>query len=246
MSTYDYNDFATVVGTGLLIAIISWILIVVLAIIGAIGQWKICEKVGKKGWEALIVGHNQFTICELTGVNPLWLVFVMFSPILDIIPVLGSILSILIIIYFLVIFNVSVAKSFGKGQGFAIGLAIPITAPFFWLTLGGKNTQYLGAKPMNDVVMNFINSKKEKNANQNNTNNMNMNNGGFPQPMNNMNQQPMSNMNSQVVNEQPNVNFQNINQQPVNSQTVQKFCTNCGYKLSNGENFCPGCGNSVQ
>ena len=256
MSTYDYSSTysgidagvgaaGAIVGGMLIFIVIIALIGITLAILNVVGQWKAFKKAGKAGWEAIIPIYNIYTLCTIVGVNTWWILIVFLgSIVLSVIPVIGQIAVPILSIYFGILLFVSTARSYGKNDGFAAGLYF--LSPIFWMILGGKNTQYLGAKPMDDVVMNFINSKKGNNTTQNSTDNMNMNNGGFQQPMNNMSQQPMSNMNSEVVNEQPNVNFQNINQQPVNSQPVQKFCTNCGYKLSNGEKFCPGCGNSVQ
>ena len=47
-----------------------------------------------------------------------------------------------------------------------------------------------------------------------------------------------------VVNPMPSLEEQ-VMQQQAPHQTV-KFCTTCGYKITNGERFCPGCGSSVQ
>ena len=239
MSTYDYGAYDTygtvdTSGIGALMGglIIVWLVAMLIAlavsIIGIVGQWKAFKKAGKGGWEALVPVYNTVVCCQITGVNPWWvLIYFVGSIVLGIIPVIGSLASVALSIYFLVLLNVSVAKSFGKSDSFAVGLIF--LQPFFWFILGGKNAQYIGPTPMNDVVMNFVN-EKILNKNSQNVNNMN---NGFQQPVNNNFQQPVNN------------NFQ----QPVNNvspaQNVQKFCTNCGYNVGNGERFCPGCGKEI-
>ena len=234
MSTYDYSSAYSGIDTGVgaagailggmvIVVVLAVLVGAVFVILNAVGQWKAFKKAGKGGWEAIIPIYNVYTLCTIVGVNPWWILIVFVgSIVLNIIPVIGQLAATALSIYFFVLLYVSTARSYGKSDGFAAGLYF--LAPFFWMILGGKNTQYVGAKPMNDVVMNFVMSKTGNNTTQNN---MNMNNSGFQQPTNNVNPQMM-------------------NQQPMNSQPVEKFCTNCGYKLSNGEQFCPGCGSSVQ
>lgn len=236
MSTYDpYSSYeATEAAAGAAIGIfflvfgIMMIAALAIAVLAIVGQWKAFKKAGKNGWEAIIPVYNQITLCEVVGLWKWWPLVILVSPMLSIIPVIGSLASSAISIYFLVILNVSTARSFGKSDGFAAGLVF--LAPIFWLIVGGKNTQYVGATPMNDPVMDFVNEKflnKNGNnaANQNMNNGMNQNmNGGFQQ------NQPMNNM----------PNNYNPSSNPV------KFCTSCGYKIENGERFCPGCGKEVQ
>lgn len=236
MSTYDpYSSYeATEAAAGAAIGIfflvfgIMMIAALAIAVLAIVGQWKAFKKAGKNGWEAIIPVYNQITLCEVVGLWKWWPLVILVSPMLSIIPVIGSLASSALSIYFLVILNVSTARSFGKSDGFAAGLVF--LAPIFWLIVGGKNTQYVGATPMNDPVMDFVNEKflnKNGNnaANQNMNNGMNQNmNGGFQQ------NQPMNNM----------PNNYNPSSNPV------KFCTSCGYKIENGERFCPGCGKEVQ
>ena len=229
-SSYEATEAAAGAAMGIFFLIFGIIMIAALAIsvLAIVGQWKAFKKAGKNGWEAIIPVYNQITLCEVVGLWKWWPLVILVSPMLSIIPVIGSLASSALSIYFLVILNVSTARSFGKSDGFAAGLVF--LAPIFWLIVGGKNTQYVGATPMNDPIMDFVNEKflnKNGNnaANQNMNNGMNQNmNGGFQQ------NQPMNNM----------PNNYNPSSNPV------KFCTSCGYKIENGERFCPGCGKEVQ
>ena len=229
-SSYEGTEAAAGAAVGIFFLIFGIIMIVSLAVavLAIVGQWKAFKKAGKNGWEAIIPVYNQITLCEVVGLWKWWPLVILVSPMLSIIPVIGSLASSALSIYFLVILNVSTARSFGKSDGFAAGLVF--LAPIFWFIVGGKNTQYVGATPMNDPVMDFVNEKflnKNGNnaANQNMNNGMNQNmNGGFQQ------NQPMNNM----------PNNYNPSSNPV------KFCTSCGYKIENGERFCPGCGKEVQ
>jgi len=154
----NYYDYGIAAGTvaeeligGLLIFFaIVVIICMVVAILQTIGTWKILKKADQPGWGALIPIYNQYLLCKITGVNPWWLLIVFFSPILTIIPIIGSLASMATSIYFLVLLNVSLARSFGKEDGFAIGLIL--VAPIFYFILGIKDDNYQGQKPMDDII----------------------------------------------------------------------------------------------
>ena len=227
-NTYG-SDMAGMVGWTLIFVFIIAIAALVLAILGVIGQWKAFKKAGKRGWECLIAGHNQFVNLEFVGLNPIWVLIIMLSSVVTIVPILGFLAWLAIIVYYLYLVGVSTARSFGKSTGFGIGLAIPITAPIFWFILGGKDVQYVGPHPVNDFVMGWF---KKNSVNQPNTN---MGNEGFKEVQS-------------VVNPVPPV----APVQPVEPQVAPpvqptvRFCTSCGYKMANGESFCPGCGKAIQ
>lgn len=180
MDTYGYSNYssidttavgALVGGLVIFIAIIA-IIAITFVVLNIIGQWKAFKKAGKGGWEAIIPFYNTVTLCQITGLNPWWVLIVFGgSIVLSFIPVVGSLLSMALAIYFSVLLCVSTARSFGKSDSFAVGLYF--LQPIFFMILGGKNTEYVGPKPMNDVVMNFVKDKTGNNSNQNNANSQN-------------------------------------------------------------------------
>lgn len=163
--TPNMGDFGAILGAiaGALILFIIIILALVLLVV--ISKCKLLKKCGKRGWEAIIPYHSQFVFCETVGVNPIWVLITMFSVVLYIIPVLGSLLAYAVLIYFTVLLNVSLAKSFGKSTGFAVGLTL---LPFvFYPILGFGKSEFIGANPMEDVFF----KKKVDNNNSNLTTN---------------------------------------------------------------------------
>lgn len=135
-----------------LLAILGVVLLVALIviIIGVIGQWKMFKKAGKNGWEAIIPIYNIYTLCLITGVNPLWIVIVFGLGFLSAFFPLLSFISSIAIIYFSILVAVSTARSFGKEDGYALGLYF--LGPFFQLALGIGKSEYLGPKPMEDII----------------------------------------------------------------------------------------------
>lgn len=168
MSSYDSYAVGSAVGGAIagLFVVLAIVMIIALAVavLQIIGTWKILTKGGKPGWGALIPFYNQYLLCEMVGVSPWWILIVLGCSLLSFIPLIGWLLSFGASIYFMILLNVSLARSFGKEDTYAIGLIL--LQPIFYFILG-LNGEYVDKKPMNDVVMNFINK---------NTNNLTANN----------------------------------------------------------------------
>lgn len=176
MSSYGYNyGTSTAAAAGGLVAglaifvIVLCIFCLAFVVMSIIGQWKIFSKANKPGWASLIPIYNQYILCQVTGVNPMWLIVVYAASIIS--SFLGPLafIGVVVSIYFNVLISVSLARSFGKDDAYAIGLIF--LGPIFYLILGCGDSKYLGAKPMDDVVFNVIqNASKNSNNNQNNDN----------------------------------------------------------------------------
>lgn len=94
-------------------------------------MWKVFEKAGEPGWAAIIPIYNLYILVKIAG-RPTWWFLLFFVPIVS------------IIIAFVVAFDV--AKRFGKGAGFAIGM---IFLPFvFYPLLAWGDAQYTPAPAM--------------------------------------------------------------------------------------------------
>ncbi len=97
--------------------------------------WKIFTKAGKPGWAAIIPIYNVIVLLEIVG-KPVWWI------ILLIVPIANLIVSIIV--------GIELAKTFGKGTGFGIGLAL--LSIIFYPILAFGNAQYIGvqdASPQN-------------------------------------------------------------------------------------------------
>lgn len=138
-SYYDgYNTAAYTTATagagaaaGLIIFNVIWyILCIALVVLYFIGMWKTFTKMGRKGYEALIEGHNEVVLLEVAGM-PMWNFFMMM------IPVYGLIVSIKR--------GIAVASKFGKSTAIGVLLGIPVTAPIAFMILGfSKDAKYKG------------------------------------------------------------------------------------------------------
>ncbi|MFW5688361.1 MAG: DUF5684 domain-containing protein [Spirochaetota bacterium] len=83
------------------------ILAIVVTVFYLVVMWKIFAKAGKPGWAVLIPIYNIVVMLQIVN-RPIWWIFLMFIPIANL--VVG------------IIMILDLAKSFGKGGGFALGL----------------------------------------------------------------------------------------------------------------------------
>ena len=158
-----------------LFAMVGIILVIALVvyILQVIGMWKVFKKSGEEGWKAIIPIYNTYTMCKITGVNPWWVLIVVIASGLSgafgdsDLNTIVSLLSSVVTIYFSVLLYVSLARAFGKSDGFAVGLIL--LNPIFLLILGCGSSQFIEKKPMHDLLFDNIN----KNKNTENTNPVN-------------------------------------------------------------------------
>ncbi len=98
-----------------------------ITILVIIALWKIFEKAGKPGWAAIIPIYNIIVLLEIVG-KPLWWIILFLIPLVN-------------IIFGIWVTNL-LSKSFGKNEGFTVGL---ILLPFiFYPILGFGNAKYNG------------------------------------------------------------------------------------------------------
>ena len=117
----NYPSAAPAFGVGFFLVIIA------VALISLAGMWKVFTKAGKPGWAAIIPIYNYIVLCEIVG-KPIWWFLLMLFPCTS-------------LIFLIWVYNL-VAKSFGKSEGFTVGLVI--LGPIFWPILGFGDAVYLG------------------------------------------------------------------------------------------------------
>ena len=105
------------------------VLIIQLAILLVVfaGMWKVFSKAGEPGWAAIIPIYNLVVLVKIAG-RPMWWVILFFVPIANLIAA--------------VLVSIDVAKNFGKGTGFGLGLAF--LGPIFYPMLGFGDAQFQG------------------------------------------------------------------------------------------------------
>lgn len=104
-----------------------WIIVLAVVVLIIAAWWKIFEKAGEEGWKAIIPIWNVLVLLKIVGRDWWWIILML-------IPIVGFIVWIIV--------SIDLAKSFGRGIGFAIGL---IFLPYIWaLILGFGSDTYRG------------------------------------------------------------------------------------------------------
>lgn len=69
-------------------SIYGWIFLIFYCLAPLIGYWKLFEKAGRKGWEAIIPFYGAYVLVKLTG-RPVWWFILLLVPIINIIMGIG-------------------------------------------------------------------------------------------------------------------------------------------------------------
>ena len=101
---------------------ICWLAILILLIAA---QWKVFEKAGQPGWACIIPIYNVYIMTKIGGKPWWWMLLAIFIPIV-----------------FSVWLTNMISKSFGKDEGFTVGLIL--LGFIFWPILGFGPAKYLG------------------------------------------------------------------------------------------------------
>src|SRR5881275_2030031 len=106
---------------------LSMIVGLLIALLLIVAMWKIFTKAGQPGWACIIPIYNLYVWCKVVG-RPWWWILLLLIPFVNLI--------------ILIILMIDLAKSFGKGVGFGIGLIL--LAVIFFPILGFGSAQYQG------------------------------------------------------------------------------------------------------
>ncbi len=98
------------------------IIVVVIA-----GMWKVFTKAGQPGWAAIVPIYNIVILLKIVG-RPVWWLVLLLIPFVNFV--------------ILILVSIDMAKSFGKGPGFGIGLWL--LSFIFYPILGFGDAQYVG------------------------------------------------------------------------------------------------------
>jgi hypothetical protein len=103
------------------------ILICAIALLQIIAQWKVYVKAGQPGWACIIPIYNIYILTKIGGKPGIW--------------TLWCLIPIVNLIFIIWLYNM-VSKSFGKEEGFTVGLVL--LGVIFWPILGFGSAKYQG------------------------------------------------------------------------------------------------------
>jgi hypothetical protein len=117
---------------------VFWLIYVAFIVLYLVAGWVVYTKAGEQGWKSLIPIYNWYVLLKIVGRPGWWLI-------LYLIPFVNFVIHIIV--------SIDLAKSFGKGIGFALGLIF--LAPIFYLILAFGPATYRGpaAAPGGTPVM---------------------------------------------------------------------------------------------
>lgn len=127
----DCGPIGAALGVGLGIFMLIVLAIVLLIVVS---QWKVYKKAGQPGWAAIIPIYNMVVLLQIVK-KPIWWIILMFIPIVNIV--------MSVIVYY------ELAKAFGKGVGFTIGLIV-LPFIFYPILAFGKSTYMMPMSPIGD------------------------------------------------------------------------------------------------
>ena len=148
----DYTDTNLMAGILVFLASFATAAIIISAIIGIItliANIKIFQKAGQPGWKVIIPFYNVYTCFKMFwSTSKFWIlliagaVFGFLSSYDNLVCQLISLAAIIVILVLQIKYCGKMAKSFGKGKGFAAGLFFLPT--LFTLILAFGKAQYVG------------------------------------------------------------------------------------------------------
>ena len=124
---YDNEDFFDIFSPVFIIFCLALVVFIIAA------MWKVFVKAGQPGWAAIIPIYNIYIMTKIAGKPGIW-------TLLCLIPVVNYIFTIWL-------YNM-ISKSFGKDEGFTVGLVL--LGIVFWPILGFGSARYQG--PFGDPV----------------------------------------------------------------------------------------------
>src|SRR5947208_11116389 len=88
--------------------VVGTLIYLVILVLVIAGMWKVFVKAGKPGWACIVPIYNLIVLLEIAG-RPIWWIVLMLIPFVNFVV--------------FIILGIDIAKAFGKGTGYGLGLA---------------------------------------------------------------------------------------------------------------------------
>ncbi len=133
------------VTTILISALVAWV-------ISIIPMWRLFEKAGQPGWQAIIPVYSSYMLYKISWKPSMFFITLILGIVASILlqlndymalAVIGGIINIAVMVLG-IIFNHKISKSFGHGAGFTVGL-IFLSLIFLYILAFGSS-EYQGAQ----------------------------------------------------------------------------------------------------
>lgn len=115
-------------GSLLAAMLIPVILVLAVVVVMIISWWKIFTKAGQPGWAAIVPVYNVIVMTKVANKPVWWAILILLVPIANII--------------FVLLLFIEIAKAFGQGAGFGVGMFF--LGIIFVPILGFGSAKYIG------------------------------------------------------------------------------------------------------
>ena len=120
-----------------------------LGILKIVSLWKIFKKAGKPGWASIVPIYNIYIMCEIAE-KEWWYILLLCVPFVN--------------IYVMIVLYNGMAKKFGKGGGFVVGMIL-LPVVFFPMLAFGKDATVVNNQPNTSNENNMADNTLGTNAN---------------------------------------------------------------------------------
>ena len=218
-TSYGVSTTSGLTGAIVAMGLFFWILSMALSILMIVSLWKIFKKAGKPGWASIVPIYNIYIMCEIAE-KEWWYILLLCVPFVN--------------IYAMIVLYNGMAKKFGKGGGFVVGMIL-LPVVFFPMLAFGKDATIVNNQPNTSNENNMTDNTASVSANAAAVHNMN---GQTAMTTNEMAIENNPVMNEPVMsNPVGSVPFDNISVEPgLNSQNVNVE-QNIGPSLESNQNI---------
>lgn len=202
----DLGIFIIVILSLIALVFINWLLLM-------IGKAMLAKKAGEKAWKIFIPIYSSYMICKISGTNFLWVILQVVSTLVYLSDSRFYIIYIIVNFMYAYVVAANLCHSFGKANGFLIGLLL--LPNIFYFIFGLTKNEYLG--PIGDADPIFKNVSF-----------------GKTRMDRDIEKETMEKLEK----------YKNVKNNTKRDDNYQ-FCYGCGYKISEYDRFCPGCGREL-
>ncbi len=148
-TSYGVSTTSGLTGAIATMGLFFLILITILCVLMIASLWKIFKKTGKPGWASIVPIYNIYIMCEIAE-KEWWYVLLSCVPFVN--------------IYAMIVLYNGVAKKFGKGGGFVVGMIL-LPVVFFPMLAFGKDAAIVNSQQNISNENNMANNTTSANAN---------------------------------------------------------------------------------
>ena len=148
-TSYGVSTSSGLTGAIAAMGLFFWILSMALGILKIVSLWKIFKKAGKPGWASIVPIYNIYIMCEIAE-KEWWYILLLCVPFVN--------------IYAIIVLYNGMAKKFGKGGGFVVGMIL-LPVVFFPMLAFGKDATIVNNQPNTSNENNMADNTLGTNAN---------------------------------------------------------------------------------